>query len=352
MVTLTVADPRISYLKRYGSHSLAYAILQEGVDTYFEPGIGYVGFRPPDRLFSRPLVLDDPVCDIQAKRELLHSFLKANPKPIFLQISLDTAKALSEMGFQVNEFGVDTFIDVQQYELSGREKAHLRREAHGGQRDGLSIVELLDSSKVREQARSISHEWMQHRLARCMELRFLTRPAVYEKELDVRKFYAMQGDRMLGYVFFDPMYERGRIVGYLSNVERSVHDRSYSVIDCIILHALEVFKKEGVESLSLALSPLLGISDTGEFRYNSVLKFFLRMLQEHGDFLYGFNGHERHIKSYRPDLKGTREEKVYIALEGRFSLLTTYAVFRVLGMCPFQQLIKQALNLLAAPLSA
>lgn len=339
MVTSLETDSRISYLKRYGNHLLAYASLQDGLDFYLEAPVGYIAFRSTDRLLSRPLVFGDPICDSHFKNKLLESFIIKHPNPIFLQVSRHTAEVLSTRGFLINEFGVETFINVQDYDLLGPHKAHLRRAVHCAERDGIKIEELADSPSIREQARKISEVWLGNKAVNFGELRFLLRPPVYEAEMDVRKFYALEDNKIIGFVFFDPIYANGRVISYLANIERCLHDRSSSVIDCIIIHALNVFKQEGLTELSLALSPLASISDSGDLPYGKGLKQCLSLCYKHGGFLYRFQENASHKRRYRPDLPGAREEKVYFAFQGAFSIRTTYEVFSVIGFRPIKQLL-------------
>jgi len=246
--------------------------LQAGLDFYLQPDVGYIAFRSPDSRVSRPLVLGDPICNSERKRELLQSFLIKHPNAIFLQTSRITGEILSSIGFSVNEFGIETYINVQDYDLKGRQKAHLRRSMHSAERDKVTVVELPDSPAVRARAREISGEWVKNKAVNSGELYFLTRPSVFEEEMDVRKFYALQDNEIIGFVFFDPVYDNGRVVSYVTNIERCLHDRWYSIIDCIIIHAIEVFKKEGIRELFVGLSPLAGIADSGE-RGKSLLCF-------------------------------------------------------------------------------
>src|SRR6185369_17489422 len=97
---------------------------------------------------------------------------------------------------------------------------------------------------------AISEDWMEKKAVKGHEMSFLVRPAIYDDEPDVRKFYGMKGNETVGFVFFDPMYENGKVVGYMANILRSNCD-GYSVTDYIILEAMEVFRKEGIPVVSL-----------------------------------------------------------------------------------------------------
>ncbi len=100
---------------------------------------------------------------------------------------------------------------------------------------------------MRKAFRKISEDWMKQKVMNDSEMQFIVRPIVYVDEIDVRKFVALKDDTVVGFIIFDPMYEDGKVKGYIANHLRSNLDRSYSVVDFILLEAMEIFKAEGKE---------------------------------------------------------------------------------------------------------
>ena len=156
-----------------------------------------------------------------------------------------------------------------------------------------------------DQLRHVSDEWLHKKTVKDHELAFVVRPAVFEDEPDVRKFIAQKDGEVIGFVFFDPMYRDGKVYSYLANILRSMSDASYSVTDFIILEAIEQFRKEGREQLSLGWSPFLNVEDTDEFHHSKRLGDLFRYTYEHANYLYSFKSLSFHKQRYRPDVKGT-----------------------------------------------
>ncbi len=331
---------RIDKLKQYGRGSLAYSSLQAGMQYYMNDKLGYCAYVPLSDSEDSVCVLADPICSKENLRAFLDAFLQEKKDPIFLHASRDTAEILNERGFSVNELGVETIIEIQKFTLSGNKRQALRQARNNAKRDNLVCKEVLSSDpEMRKAFRKISEEWMKHKVMNDSEMQFIVRPIVYVDEIDVRKFVALKGDAVVGFIIFDPIYENGKVKGYIANHLRSNLDRSYSVVDFILLEALDIFKAEGKEELSLGLSPLAKVDDSQEFRHSKLLTAHFKYSFEKANFLYNFKNLYRHKSKYRPELPGAHEEKVYCCMKTRFLLVRIYDVYNVLGFHPIKQII-------------
>lgn len=331
---------RIDKLKQYGRGSLAYSSLQAGMQYYMNDKLGYCAYVPLSDSEDSVCVLADPICSKENLRAFLDAFLLEKKDPIFLHASHDTAEILNERGFSVNELGVETIIEIQKFTLSGNKRQALRQARNNAKRDNLVCREVLSSDpEMRKAFRKISEEWMKHKVMNDSEMQFIVRPIVYVDEIDVRKFVALKGDTVVGFIIFDPIYENGKVKGYIANHLRSNLDRSYSVVDFILLEALDIFKAEGKEELSLGLSPLAKVDDSEEFRHSKLLTAHFKYSFEKANFLYNFKNLYRHKSKYRPELPGAHEEKVYCCMKTRFLLVRIYDVYNVLGFHPIKQII-------------
>ncbi len=329
---------RLDQLQQHGKGSLAYSSLQNGMQYFMHPEYGYLAFVPLTDGYGSVCVLSDPICSFSNLRPFLEAFLKERSDPIFLHITRETATILAEMNFCVNELGTETFIDIQQFTLVGNKKQQLRQARNNARKDNIKVREISSVDDALFKAfKVIGDDWMKQKVISDNEMQFIVRPIVYVDEVDVRRFVAVKDDEIVGFVIFDPMYENGEVVGYIANHLRSVLERSYSVVDYIILEAMEIFKKEGKRELSLGLSPLAQVNDTDEFKHSKLLKSYFRYAFEKANFLYNFKNLHRHKSKYRPELPGAREEKVYCAMHTRFLLVRLYAVVKVLGMNPVKQ---------------
>ena len=331
---------RIQKLQEYGYGSLAYSSLQKGLQYYMHPELGYVAYTPLRDGPNSVCVLADPICSKENTRALIEEFMKVKKDPIFLHVSHDTGKILNDIGFTVNELGVETILEIQTFNLVGNKKQQLRNARNGAKKDELSIVEIdtVDDAMLKS-FKKISDGWMKEKVISDSEMQFIVRPVVYVDEIDVRKFVAIKDKEVVGFVIFDPMYEDGKVIGYIANHLRTNLERTYSVVDAIIIEALEKFKQEGKKELSLGLSPLAKVDDSQEFKHSKLLKAHFRYAFERANFLYNFKNLARHKLKYRPELEGCREEKVYCAMKTRFFLIRLYDVYRVLGLNPLAQTI-------------
>lgn len=327
----------LSYIKQFGTGSLAYSALQEGLNAYRQEGYGFLAHAPIEEDNQTTICLSDPICAPHSKKALLEGFVRTFMNPLFLHISRETAEILHSMGFYVNEMGTETIIDVQKFSLSGHKKEYLRLQRNHAHRDNIQVIEPRNGEVSVDTMRAISDAWLKHKVGGDHELSLIMRPIVYEEEPDVRHFFAIQNDTVIGFVFFDPMYRDGKVIGYLANFLRtSVHTR-YSICDFIILEAIAKFKSEGIEVLSLGFSPFADINDSGEFRFSKPLKTIFKYCFEKANYLYAFKQLSFHKQCYRPGMDGTIEVKVYCASKSKLPLHNLYICMKNLGIDPVSE---------------
>src|ERR1700678_4088219 len=109
--TATKKKELLSYIRKYGTGSLAYSALQEGMQDYQEKGYGFVPHAPVNRNNQTTLCLSDPICAQESKKSLLEGFVRNFKNPVFLHVSKETAEVLHSMGFFINEMGTETIIN-------------------------------------------------------------------------------------------------------------------------------------------------------------------------------------------------------------------------------------------------
>ncbi len=338
---------RFEHLRQYGGGSLAYSSLQPGMQYFTHPEFGYITYVPLSDAYGSVCVLSDPICKTENMRPLVEAFLKERNDPIFLHIRRDTAQMLADMGFCVNEFGVETFVDIQEFTLVGTKKEQLRRARNNAKKDNIKVREISSVDDALFRAfKQISDEWIKRKVVSDGELQFVVRPLVYVEEVDVRRFVAVKDNEIVGFVIFDPMYEDCKVIGYIANQLRSILDRSYSVVDFIIIEAMEIFKQEGKRELSLGVSPMARVNDGEEFRHSKLMKAYFQYVFNNANFLYNFKNLHQHKAKYRPEAPGAHEEKVYCAMHTRFLLVRMYEVYHVLGIHPLKQTIAHVCRVL------
>lgn len=269
--------------------------------------------------------------------------MEQHQSPVFIHITKKTAETLSKLGFAINEIGVETIVDVQTFSLAGGGKEFLRSQRNRAANDGLVIREQPCSEVPLQLLKDITAQWMVRKV-NTEDLSFLVRPAIYDDEPDVRKFFAYKDDRLVGFNFFDPIYRDGTVIGYLDNTHRCASDFSYSIPDCINLEAIRIFKTEGKEILSLGFSPLHALDDSGEFRFSAPLKKTLKYFYENANFLYDFKGAAFHKSRYRPGTEGCHDIKIYLACQSPVPVLHTDKVFKKCGIDPIKRMAERGLT--------
>lgn len=261
----------------YGDFTLAYStVVQPGLSYFFSDG-GYIAYATK---WGYVHVLGDPIVAASDAPQLLDTFLQQFPKAGFYQVSATTARHLSSRGWYVNEMGIDTRIDLPDYSFAGKSKEFLRYAHNWLTRRGCRIEERSFAQVSRTDLVALDAGWKATRRIKA-EVRFLNRPMSHSEEPDVRRFFLFDSDgRMLAFVFFDPLYSAGQIIGYTTAFKRRDATASNGYAEPGIMRAaIEVFQREGLATLRLGLSPLAKIENR-EFRKN----WFL-----HHSFRYAFN---------------------------------------------------------------
>jgi len=266
---------RLRALREYGNFALAYsAAFQPGLD-YFGGEEGFLAYK---QVGSTAFVLSNPVAPIGGCEDLIRSFVRERSDVCFWQASRPLAKILENIGFCVNEMGTETRIELGGYDFDGPSKRNFRRALNRAACSSYTIAERSVTSLDREELQTVSERWRQTRAVKNREMTFLTRPAILDDEVDVRKFFTFDHKGSLkAFAFFDPIYQGGDVVGYLCSAKRRLPEADALVGYAMLHRAIRTFQDEGKAILSLGLSPLFGVDDK-ELSSNRLLSFAFRAL--------------------------------------------------------------------------
>ena len=286
---------RLWALREYGNFALAYS-------AAFQPGLDYFGddhaFLAYKQVGSTAFVLANPLAPLQSCEDLIRSFLRERSDVCFWQASRPVAEILARIGFRVNEMGTETRIQLRGYEFDGPRKRNFRRALHHAACHSYTIAERSVTSLDRNELQTVSDRWRQTRGVKDREMTFLTRPAILDNEVDVRKFFAFDHQGSLtAFAFFDPIYEEGEVVGYLCSAKRRLPEADTLVGYAILHRAIRTFQHERKAILSLGLSPLCGVEDK-ELSSNPLVSFCFRTIYSSRLFnrlvypLHGFAAHK------------------------------------------------------------
>lgn len=308
---------RVEYLKKYGRHSQSFSTLQPNMAYFDLPGVGYVGYM---KKWGMTFVLSDPVCDPRHFELLLFCFNSRFPRASYIQVSKPVADILHRrLGYYGTQFGSESRVDLKKWSLSGKKKQTIRTAINQAEKAGITVKERFSDDHTRQ----ISDAWIQTRKCKSKEIRFLIRPMNMSYRENERHFYAYQDGKAVGFIYFDPIYERNQIVSYVPNISRANADFKQGIFYTLMAHAMEVFQAEGVPSLDLGLIPL-ALHENTEPQESRLLKRAMRLIYQKANFLYNFKGLEFTKSRFRGEVS-----KTYVCHQRAIPVAELLAVFKL-----------------------
>lgn len=322
------SERRWEALRSHGDFTLAYnTAVQEGLE-YFWSGDSYLAYRCRK---GHVFVLGDPVASAEKLPELLREFTAKFPKPTFVQVSNATAAVLERMGYYINEMGFDTVLDLPQYSLAGKSMERIRYAGNWLKKHGYTIAEEDYAAESIQEAMAVSEGWRNGMNCRKAEMKFLNRPICFNDEQGVRKFFLRDPvGKLVAFFYFDPLYRDGKVIGYATAIKRRLSEAPVYAEQGIMRAAVETFKSEGLERVTLGLSPMAGIENK-TFRCNPFLHYSFRYAFRAwwvNRYFYNLEGHAQ----YKRHFKG-REVQYHYASPVLFNDLRIYHLMRLTGVC-------------------
>ena len=147
-------DEVFDYIKKYGSHTMAYSILQPKMVYFIEEEMGLIAYSKYKEKRQRCFVLADPLCKEENLEGILKNFLEHFPKSSFIQVSSRTAKELKKLKYYSTPMGIETKIDIEKFSLDGERKKKLRK------RNKKLNVKALKVAKEIQKINSKSAKWV------------------------------------------------------------------------------------------------------------------------------------------------------------------------------------------------
>lgn len=310
---------------------MAYTSLEPQMEYFILEDVGYIAYISFKHWFfawkERKVVLADPVCDPQNYQTIISAFIKKYPGVIFVQTSKSTASVLDKLGYQVNLFGIENEIPLADFTLQGKPRAKLRQWRNKCVREGVTVKEVcISACDNLDEVKALSNVWLKKKGGD--DLGFLVRPFRFKKEKDVRYFWAYQNEKLIGFAVFDPIYRDSKIIGYYHNIDRIAGGAPHGTSATILLDAIEVFRQEGVEKVSLGMSPLYipnGLKN--EFNYHPFTRKSFRYAFEKLNFLYPFKGNLSHKKKF-----AGLQKPIYISSTNGTGLREVFVMMKAIGM--------------------
>jgi alpha-beta hydrolase superfamily lysophospholipase len=294
----------LPHVRRYGNQALSYATMQEGMNYFVTPQ-GFISYtmvvHPVFARKGRAITLEDPVCSWEDMPSIIQDFLQWNPQACFFVISEKCAGYLRTKGFKANCIGPEPELPIQTYNTEGnwKELDLIKRARNEVKRKGVSIREVALETVPLEQLQQASAVWMQTKILSTREIWIYARRPIFASEPDVRKFLAFDREgKVVGFVFYDPMYQDGKIFGYSANTVRCDETNYSKLATAIHMEAIEVFRKEGAQLLNLCLAPFVNL-DQGKFNDDIISQRYFQLCEAYGNDIYNFRGLAFHKSKYR-----------------------------------------------------
>lgn len=317
------AESRHALLFRHGSFPIAYSVAFQPDLLHFGDEAGFLTYK---MVGGTAFVLGDPVAEPSRHGALIDRFLAKFADVAFWQISHATAALLNGRGFFVNAFGEESVVDLQAFSFKGPARRSFRTAVNRFEASGHTVREVPLSEIPNGQIETVSNGWRKSKATKSRELRFLVRPVVLADEPGVRKFVLFNAEnRPEGFAFFDPVYEDGKPVGYLSATRRWLPGTDPLAGYLLMRTAMEIFQREGIRDLHLGLSPFHKIEDK-EFNKNWVTRRAFRFFYTNG-FTNRFFYPVRSLSQHK-DIYGGQSRLVYVAFNKLPALLRLVKLLR------------------------
>lgn len=296
----------LPYLKMYGSRCMSYSTTQPDLNHALLESVGYISWLEVTAPFigQHAVILSEPICAPKNQLSLIKQLEQHLSKMTFVQIGERLADILYAEGYSVYQIGIETELDIQTYSLSGKCKGSLRQWRNKALKSSLNVEERKISDVDMQEVDELCRRWLKGRGGK--ELSFLTRPMPRHNEEGVRFFWTKKDGEIQALAGFDPIYENGKIVGYYHNFDRVCTGAVNGVSAFTLLQAMEKFRSEGKQLLSLGLSPLSKMEDG--YSLIGPLHKLAQLFYEYGEKVYPFKGNYRHKSKFC----GTGR-KVYVA---------------------------------------
>lgn len=308
-------DERVDYIRKFGSHSLAFSSLQEGMEYFDVPGVGFVAYT---KKWFRVIVFSDPICDESDLKRVIDLFLMRFPHSSWIQVSQRVIDILcGDFRYYGTQIGYESLVALPTWDTRGASKTCIRQALSHAARRHLQIQEGSTDMPTDE----VSNNWLTTRKCK-REIRFLIRPRDMGHHDHVRCFYAMLDGKIVGFIWFDPIFDRGQVIAYVPNISRSWSEFRHGLWYVIMAHAMEIFKSEGKSFVNLGMIPL-SLSPEPEAHESLPLRFVLRLLHKNSGF-YNFKG----IEFAKDRFKGARQ-KCYAAHRHPFPVISFLALLRL-----------------------
>ncbi|MDR5754194.1 MULTISPECIES: bifunctional lysylphosphatidylglycerol flippase/synthetase MprF [unclassified Caballeronia] len=268
--------------------------------------------------------LHDPVGPRREWAELIRKFVELahshNGRAAFYQVRADALPLYLDAGLTLMKLGEEAHVVLDDFDLKGSHRAHLRYALKRGERDGFD-VEVIAPPQVPESVamlREISDAWLESRLAR--EKSFSV-AAFNEEYLAAQSVLLVRqaGVPVAFVTFMTTDLNTEATVGVMRHLPSASPYAMEYLFTKLALH----LKQAGFKSLSLGIAPLSGMQPTPLASYWHRLA---GLIWRFGGRFYNFRGLRGFKSKFQP-----RWEPRYLAASGSVGVFFTLADLSLLA---------------------
>jgi phosphatidylglycerol lysyltransferase len=301
-------------INKYGRDPMdCFALLTDKRYCFGSDGDGVVAYALW-RKFA--VALADPICAPEARSTVIAEFMRfcktQDWEPMFYCSHVANRTLYEEAGFITFKVGEDARLDVNEFKMQGKMFQNLRTARNKAQKAGLTFQWYDAKPKpdhgLEAQLQVISQKWLgdKHGGEMTFDLGQFNLDFIHEHGVSIVR--DPEG-RIENFGTWLP-YKQGK--GRCLDIMRG-RGEIRDVMDFLLVEAIDHFKAEGVEEVSLGNAPLANADTESppENRQERAVKF----LFENFDQIYGYKRLFDFKKKYQPDWQGR-----YLAYRPRVSL--------------------------------
>lgn len=294
-------------IDRFGEDPMdSFSLLQDKRFFFSQDGQGVVAYALW-RNFA--VALADPICDPDARRDLVHAFARFCRRqdwvPIFYCLQVKHRPLYDEEGFVTFKVGEDARLMMDEFSLQGGKFQNLRTAGNRARKENMTFTwydaKPAPDHGIEAQLKVISDHWLHAKHGG--EMTFdLGRFSLDDIRANGAGVVRNAEGRVEAFATWRP-YARGR--GRTLDLMRgSPEARNGGLMDFLILESIEHFRQQdGCVEVSLGNAPLADVrqeSDGEPSRQERATKF----LFENFDRYYGYKSLFSFKRKYHPDWQG------------------------------------------------
>ncbi|MGJ7922529.1 bifunctional lysylphosphatidylglycerol flippase/synthetase MprF [Neobacillus sp. LXY-4] len=232
--------------------------------------------------------------------------------PVFYQVKKEWLPLYHEYGYQFFKLGEEAYVDLDEFNLTGKKKATLRAIKNKFIREEymFQIIEPPFSEEFITNLKIISDEWLGKRMEKGFSLGFFD--PNYIQKAPVAILTAPNGS-ILAFVTIMPSYDKNNTISI--DLMRHLNKVPNGAMDMIMISLMQYGKEQGYKWFNLGMAPL---SNVGKNKHAFFDEKVASKIYEHGNYFYQFEG----VRKYKEKF-ASRWEPKYLAFRKRTSLPIT-----------------------------